>query len=167
MLVMLLGGASAYSWRDSGRVETATLERDAAGPRLRVRIIGDPTDPRVPPAREAIAYWNRELLRLGRRIHFDSATIHTDSIPDELLRGASGEAVFGRGPATTRLLETLSNEPADIVIALSQTDLISFSVRWREEVEASWESVDRTFHHCRCRRRCATSSRTSSGTCLG
>ena len=131
MLVMLLGGASACSWRDSGRVETATLERDAAGPRLRVRIIGDPTDPRVPPAREAIAYWNRELLRLGRRIHFDSATIHTDSIPDELLRGASGEAVFGRGPATTRLLETLSNEPADIVIALSQTDLISFSVRWR------------------------------------
>ena len=45
--------------------------------------------------------------------------------------GASGEAVFARGPATTRLLETLSNEPADIVIALSQTDLISFSVRWR------------------------------------
>ena len=52
--------------------------------------------------------------------------------PDELLRAASGETIFGRGPATTRLLETISDEPADIVIALSQTDLISFSVRWRE-----------------------------------
>ena len=128
---MLLVGAGACSWRDFGRVETTALERDAAGPRLRVRIIGDPTDPRVPPAREAVAYWNRELLRLGRRIHFDSATIRSDSIPDELLRAASGEAVLGRGPATTRLLGTLSEEPADIVIALSQTDLISFSVRWR------------------------------------
>ena len=128
---MLLFGVAACPWRDSGRVDTTALERDAAGPRLRVRIIGDPTDPRVPPAREAIAYWNRELLRLGRRIHFDSATIRTESIPDELLRGASEEAVFGRGPATTRLLETLADESADVVIALSQTDLISFSVRWR------------------------------------
>jgi hypothetical protein len=95
----------------------------------RICIIGNPTDPRVPPAREAIAYWNRELLRLGRRIHFDAATVSGDSIPDEILRAASGEAVFGRGPATNRLLGTLSDEPADIVVALSQTDLISFSVR--------------------------------------
>jgi hypothetical protein len=32
----------------------------------------------------------------------------------------------------TRLLATLSDLPADIVIALSGTDLISFGVRWRE-----------------------------------
>ncbi len=131
VLVMLLVGAGAYTWRNSGRVDATTLQQDAAGARLRVRIIGDSTDPRVPPAREAIAYWNREFLRLGRRTHFDSATIHNDSVPDELLRAASGEAVFGRGPATTRLLGTLADEPADIVIALSHTDLISFSVRWR------------------------------------
>jgi hypothetical protein len=125
-------GAGAYTWRGSGRARTTALPHDAAGPRLRVTIIGDSTDPRVPPAREAIAYWNREFLRLGRRIHFDSATVRADSIPDELLRTASGEAVFGRGPATSRLLEMLSDVPADIVIALSRADIISFSVRWRE-----------------------------------
>src|SRR5436853_7885656 len=39
------------------------------GPRLRVTIVGDSTDPRVPSVREAIAYWNRELLRLGGLSH--------------------------------------------------------------------------------------------------
>ncbi|HUQ81389.1 MAG TPA: matrixin family metalloprotease [Gemmatimonadaceae bacterium] len=131
VLVLLLAGAGACSWRDSARVETAALESDAAGPRLRVRIIGDPADARVAPTREAIAYWNRELLRLGRTIHFDSATIRADSIPDAILRGASGEAVFGLGPSTTRLLGAIAEEPADIVVALSHTDLISFSTRWR------------------------------------
>jgi hypothetical protein len=131
LLAPLIGGG-VYLWRHPGRVEAAVFEQDAAGPRLRVSIIGDPADPRVPPTREAIAYWNREFRRIGRRIHFDSATIRSNSIPDELLRAASGEAVFGRGPATSRLLASLSNETADIVIALSHTDLISFSVRWRE-----------------------------------
>lgn len=117
--------------RDSGPADVTALQRDSAGPRLRVTIIGDSTDPRIPAAREAIVYWNGEFRRLGRRIHFDSAIVRRDSIPDALLRAASQEATFGRGPATTRLLATLSNEPADIVIALSHTDLISFSVRWR------------------------------------
>src|SRR6185436_8880221 len=48
-----------------------------------------------------------------------------------VLRAASGEAMFGRGRATSTLQALLSGFPADIVIALSQTDLISFSVPWR------------------------------------
>lgn len=130
-LLMLLVGSGACRIRDSGRVDVTALERNPAGPRLRITIIGDSIDPRIPAAREALAYWNREFRRLGRSIHFDSGAVRRDSIPDELLRAASQEAAFGRGPATTRLLATLSNEPADIVIALSQTDLISFSTRWR------------------------------------
>ena len=131
LIALGLVGVGSCPWRTAGRVDAAALERDGSGPRLRVRIIGDSTDPRVPPAREAIAFWNRELVRLGRRTHFDSATIRTGSIPDDLLRAASGEAVLGFGLATKRLLDTLSHEPADIIIALSRTDLISFSVRWR------------------------------------
>jgi hypothetical protein len=132
VVAVVLIGVGSCPWRAVGRVDAAALERDAEGPRLRVRIVGDASDPRIPFAREAIAFWNIELLRLGRRTHFDSATIRTDSIPDELLRAASGEAVFGFGRATSRLLDTLAREPADIVIALSRADLISFSVRWRE-----------------------------------
>ena len=129
--LMLLFSSSDCRFRDSGPADVAGLHQDSAGPRLRVVIVGNPTDSRIPPAREAIAYWNREFLRLGRRVHFDSGTVRADSIHDALLRGASGEAVMGRGPATTRLLEAISGMPADVVIALSQTDLISFSVRWR------------------------------------
>ena len=130
-VVVLLAGVGVYRLRDSGAVDVTTLGRDAAGPRLRIAIVASSNDSRIAPAREAIAHWNREFGRLGRSIHFDSATILSDSIPDDILRGASGEAVFGRGPATTRLLTTLTDVPADIVIALSHTDLISFSVRWR------------------------------------
>jgi hypothetical protein len=136
VLAALLVGASVYRTRHSRRVDTTAIAQDTAGPRLRVMIIGDVNDPRVPPAREAVDHWNREFRRLGRRIHFDSATVRGDSIPDELLRAASGEAVFGRGPATTRLLASLSDVPADIVIALSHTDLISFGLRWRPRSRA-------------------------------
>src|SRR5262245_3409932 len=131
VLCLLLLGAFAYRNRDSRRVDVTALPRDAGGSLLRVVIVGDPNDPRIPPAREAIAHWNQEFRRLGKHIHFDSATIRSDSIPDELLRDASGEVALGRGPATTRLLASVSDIPGDLVIALSQTDLISFGVGWR------------------------------------
>jgi len=131
-LLALLIAAGVNFWRHPGRVEAAVFSQDADGPVLRVSIIGDPADPRVPPTHEAIAFWNREFLRLGRRIRLDSAIIRPDSVPDALLRAASSEAAFGRGPATSRLLRALEADTGDIVIALSRTDLISFSVRWRE-----------------------------------
>jgi hypothetical protein len=129
-LVLLLA-AGWWRFRDAGPVDATALGHDAAGPRLRVAILGDPNDPRIPPAREAIAHWNEELRGLGRRVHLDSGVVVADSIPDELLRAASGEVRFGLGPATMRLQARLADRPADIVIALSRTDLISFSVRWR------------------------------------
>jgi Matrixin len=130
-LVLLLVGAGVYLARSTGPVDATALGQDAGGPRLRVVVLGEPGDPRVAPAREALAHWNEEFRRLGRRVHFDSGTVRRDSVPDEVLRGASGEAVFARRPATNRLLAALSDVPADVVIALSHTDLISFSVPWR------------------------------------
>ena len=133
LLAVVLVAGAMYLWRDFGRANTSGLERDAAGPMLRVRILGDSNDARIPAAREAIAYWNREFLRLGRRTHFDSGTVSPVKVQDELLRAASKEAgsIFGRAPATSRLVKSMADEPADIIVALSQTDLISFSVRWR------------------------------------
>jgi hypothetical protein len=131
VLFIVAVGIGWWRIRGSGQVDETALQRDAVGPRLRIAIIGNPNDSRIPPVREAIGHWNQEFRRLGRRIHFDSAVVRDDSVPDALLRAAGGEVLFGRGPNTTRLLATLSNVPADIVIALSQTDLISFSVQWR------------------------------------
>ena len=131
VIVSLLIAAGLYRLRDSRPADVTALQQDANGPVLRAAIIGDPADPRVAAAREAIVHWNEEFRRLGRQLHFDSVTIAGETTPDSLLRAASGEAMLGRGPATTRLLSMFSDVPADIVIALSRTDLISFSVRWR------------------------------------
>jgi hypothetical protein len=128
---MPLLAAGACAMRESGRVDTAALTHTPNGPALRITILGKPNDGRIPDAREAIGYWNRELARLDRRLRLVLDTVRTDSVPDSVLRAASGEAMFGRGPATTRLHESLSAIPTDIVIALSQTDLISFSAPWR------------------------------------
>lgn len=121
----------AVACRDSSRVDAATLERSATGMRLRVTILGTAADPRVASVREAIAHWNDELRRLGRQVQLDSGTIRSEAVTDDVLRAASGEVMFGRGPATSRLRASLTGVPGDIVVALSQTDLISFGVPWR------------------------------------
>ena len=95
-LTLLSLSVAACRLRDSGRVDSLALRQDAAGPRLRVAIIGRTNDPRISAAREAVDYWNAEFLRLGRRFRLDAPVVRTDSIPDALLRAASGEAVLGR-----------------------------------------------------------------------
>jgi hypothetical protein len=126
-MMPLLG---AIACRESGRVDPATLEQTSTGPRLRVTILGTPADPRMAPAREAIAHWSGEFLRLGRQVRLDSGTVLDKPVPDEVLRAASREVMFGRGPATSRLRASLSGVPGDIIIALSTADLISFGVPW-------------------------------------
>lgn len=101
----------------------------AATPVLRVTIVGQPDDPRIPFVREAVAHWNSEFLRLGVHLRLDSATIRDDSVPDDVLRGAS-DAVLGGGAGIDNLLGRLTGTPGDIVVVLSHTDLISFSVPW-------------------------------------
>lgn len=114
------------------RIDTTALARDSAGLHLRLAIAGALGDPRLVPAHAAIAFWNGEFERLGRHVRFDSAFLTAVHVPDSLLRQASGEAVRGGGAATTALRTMLRDVPADIVIALSTTDLISFSARWEK-----------------------------------
>lgn len=61
----------------------------------------------------------------------DSGTVRNKAVSDGVLRAASGEVMFGQGPATARLRASLSGVPGDIIIALSDADLISFGVPWR------------------------------------
>ncbi|MDB4890764.1 MAG: hypothetical protein JWL61_2619 [Gemmatimonadetes bacterium] len=116
--------------RDSRRVDAATLQHTPNGLQLRVTILGRSTDPRIAPAREAIAHWSGEFVRLGRRVQLDSGTIRDKSVSDDVLSAAGGEVMLGIGPATSRLRSSLSSVPGDIIIALSDTDLISFGVTW-------------------------------------
>jgi hypothetical protein len=123
----------AVACRQSGRVDQEAVQNTVAARGLRMTILAAPGDPRVGPVREAIAHWNSELRRLGRRVQLDSGTIRDKSVPDEAFRAVVPEVMFGGGPATTRLRERLSAVPGDIVIALSETDLISFGIPWRGE----------------------------------
>ena len=76
--------------------------------------------------------WNSELARLGLRVDFDSATIANIPIPEAELRAASEAKLrLWTGFADARLRLTLANVPGDLVIALSHTDLISFSMPWQ------------------------------------
>jgi hypothetical protein len=84
-------------------------------------------------AREAIAHWNSEFRRLGRQVQLDSGTVRERQVSDDVLRAAGGEAMLGFGPATSRLRSSVSNVAGDIIIALSDTDLISFAVSWSAE----------------------------------
>lgn len=131
VLLVPLCTQAACRLRESGRVDTMALQRGPSGPIIRIAILGDAHDARVSPTREAIGYWNAEFRRLERRVQFDSGTVRTDSISDAVARAAQSEVAFGGGPATNRLLAQLSDIPADIVVVLTHTDLISFSVRWR------------------------------------
>ena len=129
-LAAILALCTGAGCRQSGRVDTATLEHTADGPRIRVTILGAPGDPRVAVVREAIAHWNGELARLGRQVRLDSGTVRESPVPDGILREASREVLSGGGPATAALRERLTGVHGDIVIALSDTDLISFGLDW-------------------------------------
>ena len=123
--------ASACGLGDPGRVDAATLGQGPTGPALRVAVLGAPDDPRLPAVREAVAYWNAELGRLDRRVRLTLDSTPGAPASDDALRAANGEVMLGGGPATTRLLASLSAVPGDVVVALSRTDLISFGVPWR------------------------------------
>jgi hypothetical protein len=115
------------------RVDSTALQRSASGPILRVTILGDSLDPRLAPAREALDHWNSEFRRLGRRVQLGSGVVRPNLIPDDDVRAAGAEAVVGGGPATDRLRARLANDSSDIVIVLTQADLVSFSVPWRRD----------------------------------
>jgi hypothetical protein len=120
----------AAACRDSSRVDAATLPHSAAGPVLHVTILATPADPRIPFVQEALAHWNDELGRLGRRLRLDSGTVRSRAVSDDVLRDAAGEVMLGMGPATSRLRAGLAGVPGDVVIALSTTDLISYGIPW-------------------------------------
>ena len=108
---------------------TSDVAQAADVGRVRVAILGAHDDSRVPPVREAVAYWNGELARLGLRMRLDSGTMVRGAVPEEALRASSRAKLKPWSPVVdARLRAALSNVPGEIVIVLSGTDLISFGL---------------------------------------
>jgi hypothetical protein len=109
-------------------VEPATVPAEV---QLSVTVMSSASDARIPTIREAMTHWNNELARLGVSVQLNTATVRDKSVSETLLRAASDEVVAGSfGPSLAELRTSLSTVPADIVIALSDSDLISFAMAW-------------------------------------
>lgn len=113
---------AANGCRESGRADAAPART------LHVAIIGDSGDTRVKYVLEALQNWNLEMARLGRHTRLDSGTMVGKALADATLRAAGAEAVRGRGAGIDKLRHELDSVPGDIVIALSNTDLISYGI---------------------------------------
>lgn len=53
---------------------------------LSVTVIGSPRDSRVRAVEEAVAYWNRELERLGAGVRLGPVRVVNDAVTDRVLR---------------------------------------------------------------------------------
>jgi hypothetical protein len=99
----------------------------AAQTPLSVTVLGSPDDSRVDAVREAVAFWNRELVRMGAGVRLGTVRVVDGSLPDRVLRELSESQRLLSGPDVEALVEPI---PGDVVVTLSGTDLISFGVPW-------------------------------------
>ena len=92
---------------------------------LTITALADPGDSRVEALEEAVAFWNERLEAIGTGVRLGPVRVIEDSIPDSLLRRMSHEIVNEGG---TRLPDSIEEIPGDIVVVLSNADLMSFGM---------------------------------------
>ena len=95
---------------------------------LEVTVLGSLNDSRVSAVNEAVAFWNQQLGQAGAHVQLGPVRVVEDPIPDDVLRDLSTAVMDGRGARGLRRL--LSQVPGEIVVALSNADLISFGTEW-------------------------------------
>jgi hypothetical protein len=92
---------------------------------LTITALADPGDSRVVALEEAVAFWNARLEAVGAGVRLGPVRVIPDSIPDSLLRRMSHEVVDGGGTALPDAIEEI---PGDVVVVLSNADLVSFGM---------------------------------------
>lgn len=96
-----------------------------------VLIIAQENDPRLSDVRDAIDFWNRTFAELGIPFRLKAPKHIVQEVPQECLRQLSQHAVEGR--PKPEILENLKILSEDIIIVLSDADLVSFAVRYPTE----------------------------------
>jgi hypothetical protein len=102
-------------------------------PTLKVAIVGDRDDARVATALEAVQYWNRELGSLGLRTRFTSVVVPRHDMPNAMLARASHSNSSELAGVVRREFDDVR---ADIVIALSDGEFPSYTLRGEQRGEA-------------------------------
>jgi len=95
----------------------------------KVTVMGSPSDVRVAAVREAIAFWNAELERLGAGGRLGPMSVIENSVPEEALQDASLAVERGRRPRD--LSPWIEPRPDELVVVLANADLMSYAVRGR------------------------------------
>ena len=85
-------------------------------------------DPRIRLSLEAVDFWNRQLSEIGTPFRLGPVNHTTDTVPDYLTR--LSEARLNREPLPD-FPEKVKKWSGDVVIAMSDEEIISFSTRFR------------------------------------
>lgn len=108
------------------------LSASAAPKSLSVTVVGaESADPRWTAVEEAVGFWNQELAKAGVNLRLGPVARLVQPVPDDALRQIS-EAVLGGG-WKRELPKELQDISGDILVALSNADLISFGVPWNRD----------------------------------
>jgi len=93
---------------------------------LTVTVMGRPDDARIAAVEEAVAFWNRELARVGSQRRLQPIRVVANAIPDDVLADVSRAVMNER--RSRELAEWIEPEAGQIMIVLSGADLMSFAI---------------------------------------
>jgi hypothetical protein len=120
-LALLLGAASAGPSVFSAAAAPGWTSAWTRIPTI--TLVGRADDPRIESARAAIDYWNRRFAEIGTPFHLGPVRRIVGSFAVDELNAANANGSEDYPSSVERL-------PGDIVIALSDGDIVSFTVRW-------------------------------------
>ena len=134
----LLGATIACAARHPARAAVAFFPAWTRVPAI--TIFGASDDPRVPMVHDAVAYWNQTFAELGSGFRLGAVSVTIGAVPPGALVTMSQEVVdaHGRPP----MPDWLAGRPEQIVVALSNEDFVSFTMRWSGTGLAAIKSVN-------------------------
>lgn len=134
---LLLGAAIACVARHPARAAVAFFPAWTRVPAI--TVFGSPDDPRVPMVYDAVMFWNRTLAELGSGFRLGSVGVTAGAAPPGALVTMSEEVVgeHNRPP----LPDWLTGMPDRIVVALSNEEFVSFTMRWGETGLAAIKNI--------------------------
>ncbi len=96
-----------------------------------VVIIAHEQDPRLPDVSDAVDFWNRTFAEIGTPFRLKPVKHIVQEIPADYLIKLSKHAV--EGSPKPEIFKNLKMISGDIIIVLSDVDLVSFAVRYPSE----------------------------------
>lgn len=91
-----------------------------------VVVCGASSDPRRVAADEAVNFWNEQLAAVGASLSLGPVASCDRKVPDDVLRRISDSVL--EGARSEQFPRELQDVAGDVVVALSETDLISVGI---------------------------------------